>query len=296
MFDSVHFDLTPYAGFDMDAYVRRTHCSWSHNGWQSLLVQRFDHVAEVEAMALPAVADVHLILPVAGRAVMESSDGGRWHRRTWAPERLEMAVPHRPAVRRYRAERSMSSVQVHLPHGTVDRVATQLGCRGLDMEAVAASVAVGDPLLTAMMRALSTRDETDELYAESAAEFMAVHLLTRHARTPVPPDRVLRDRRVQRVVAVMRDRLADPLTLADLAVEVHLSPYHLLRVFKETTGETPHRFLTRLRITEAQRLLRDTDLALADIAARCGFAGPGSFSTTFLRHVGVRPSAYRDAG
>jgi AraC family transcriptional regulator len=91
----------------------------------------------------------------------------------------------------------------------------------------------------------------------------------------------------------MRERLADPLTLADIAAEVHLSVYHFIRVFREATGETPHRFLTRLRIEQARRLLAGTDLTIERIAERCGFASPGSLSSAFRAHVGVRPSAYR---
>ncbi|MEE2055221.1 helix-turn-helix transcriptional regulator [Nocardiopsis tropica] len=94
-------------------------------------------------------------------------------------------------------------------------------------------------------------------------------------------------------VAFMRDRLAEPLTLADVADEVRLSAFHLVRVFRRATGETPHRYLTRLRIEKARRLLRDTDLTVARIAPLCGFSEAGALSTAFLRHTGVRPSVYR---
>ncbi|WP_040816291.1 helix-turn-helix domain-containing protein [Nocardia concava] len=83
--------------------------------------------------------------------------------------------------------------------------------------------------------------------------------------------------------------------MAELAAEVHLSVYHLVRVLRDSTGQTPHRFLTRLRIEEAKRLLRGTDLPLDRIAQWCGFATPGALSTAFLRHTGVRPSAYRNS-
>ncbi len=77
VFPTTRFDLTPYVGFDMDRYVRRTYCSWEVAGWQSLLVQGFEHVAVVEEMELPGTADLHLVLPVAGRAVMETRSDGR---------------------------------------------------------------------------------------------------------------------------------------------------------------------------------------------------------------------------
>ncbi|WP_206505525.1 helix-turn-helix domain-containing protein [Streptomyces chrestomyceticus] len=295
VFDSVHFDLQPYAGFAMDSYVRRTYCSWEDTGWQSLLVQRFHHVPVVESMELPAAADLHLILPVAGRAVLETRADGRWQRRTWAPGQLELAVPDRSVLRRYRADGPMRSVQVHIPRGTVERTAAQLGSREVDYESMAASVATGDPLLVEAIRAVGSAEEAGDLYAEASAAFLAVHLLTRHSRTQGRQAPAREDARVRAAIAFMRERLAEPLTLADVADEVHLSVFHLVRVFRRATGQTPHRYLTQLRVEEAKRLLRETGFTVARIAPLCGFADSGALSTAFLRHTGVRPSAYRNS-
>ncbi|MEV7548515.1 AraC family transcriptional regulator [Amycolatopsis sp. NPDC089917] len=294
VFDSERFDLQPYTGFDMSRYVRRTYCSWEDSGWESLLVQRFDHVPAAEDMRLPAVADLHLVLPLSGKAVMETRGEGGWERHRWEPGRLELAVPGRPVLRRYRGDESMRSLQVHLPGTTVTSIADRLGGRAVDHEAMAASVAGGDPLLGELVRAVGDAREDDDLYAESAAAFLTVHLLTRHGRKPSPPDAGREDKRVRAAVTMMRERLAEPLSLAEIAGEAHLSVYHFIRVFKEKTGETPHRFLAGLRIEEARRLLRGTDLPIARIAGRCGFATPGALSAAFLRHTGSRPSEYRN--
>ncbi|RZQ63431.1 helix-turn-helix domain-containing protein [Amycolatopsis suaedae] len=294
VFDSARFDLQPYTGFDMARYVRRTYCSWESAGWQSLLVQRFDHVAVAEDMAMPGAADLHLILPLAGRAVMETRCGGRVTRRLWAPGRLDMGIPGQPSVRGYRADGPMCSLQMHIPRDTVDSTAARLGGREVDFEAMAASLDAGDPLVEEVIRGVGAAGDADDLYAESAAAFLATHLLVRHSRLRAP--RTTReDARVRVAVAIMRERMADSLTLADIAAEVHLSVYHFVRTFKDVTGQTPYRFLTRLRIEEAKRLLRDTDLPIAQIAARCGFASPGALSTAFTRHTGTRPSAYRNS-
>lgn len=293
VFDSARFDLQPYAGFDTARYVRRTYCSWEHAGWRSLLVQRFDHVPVVEDMVMPAAADLHLVLPIAGRAVMETRRDGRVVRHEWAPGRLDMGIPDQPFVRGYRGDGAMRSLQVHVPRDTIDATAARLGGPAVDFEAMAASLDVGDPLAEAVVRAVATGD-ADDLYAESAAAFLATHLLTRHARLPALAS-TREDTRVRAAVAIMRDRLAEPLTLADIACEVHLSVYHLVRVFRAATGQTPYRYLTRLRIEEAKRFLRATDLPLSQIALRCGFASPGALSTAFTRHTGARPSVYRNS-
>ncbi len=295
VFDSTRLDLQPYAGFDMARYVRRTYCSWADAGWESLLVQRFEHVPVAEEMALPAAADLHLVLPVGRSAVMETRRGGRWGRTPWTPGRVELMLPDQPAVRRYRATGVLDSVQVHIPRDTVDATAAQLGGAAVDFDALAASLTAGDPLVEEIIRAVGGAGAADDLYAESAAAFLTMQLLTRHTRRSARAAPTRENARVRAVVAAMRERLAEPVTLADLAGEVHLSVYHLVRVFKEATGETPYRYLTRLRIDEAKRLLRGTELTIAQIAGRCGFADPAALSTAFLRHTGTRPSAYRDS-
>jgi AraC family transcriptional regulator len=259
-----------------------------------LLVQKLVHAPVVEDMLCSSTADVHLILAEAGRTLMEKRVGERRTRYNWVPGRLEMSIPDQTDTRSYRAAGPLRSAQVHIPRGTVERLADELGGRAVDYERMAASVEAGDPLLEQAIRTLAVADEKDDLYAESAATFMAAHLLTHHSGRPGRPIPVREDARIRKAIAVMRGRLAEPLTLAGIADEVYLSVYHFVRVFKEATGETPHRFLTRLRVEEAQRLLRGSDLSIAKIASRCGFASPGALSTAFLRHTGMRPSAYRN--
>jgi AraC family transcriptional regulator len=295
VFQAENFETRPYVGFETDRYARRTSCSWEDLGWRSLLVQRFTHAPVAEDMVLMGSPDVHLVLVETGRATIETRVDAQRSRHYLAPGTLGLNPLNRPTVCSYRAEGALRSVHLHVPRVTIERTAEQLGARAVDYESMDASVRAGDPFLEAAMRTLSGSIEVGDLYAESAAAFLAVHLVSHHSgrrvRTLSP---VREDARVRAVIALMRERLAEPLTLAEIADDVYLSVFHLVRVFKEATGETPYRFLTRLRVEEAQRLLLTTDLSIAEIAPRCGFASPGALSTAFLRHVGVRPSAYRN--
>jgi AraC family transcriptional regulator len=292
VFDSPDFDLEPYAHSGTEDFVRRTYCSWDEAGWRSLLVQRFTHRRQVDHLPLPGVSDLHLVLCTAGSAEMRVYRDGKPVRRRWAPGRLELMVPRQPTVWRYCAKSVLQTVQVHIPWRAVAQAADQLGVRPPDFEAVSAHLSAGDALVEHVVRSLPAARDAGDGYAESAAAFLAVHLLTQgqgQGQVLPGPERVA----VRKAVAVMRDRLADPLMLADIAAEVHLSVYHFIRVFREATGETPHRFLTRLRVEQAQRLLADTSLTLAQIADRCGFSSPAALSSAFLAQAGVRPSAYR---
>lgn len=94
-----------------------------------------------------------------------------------------------------------------------------------------------------------------------------------------------------------RDYLAagfgEPLRLHDAAREACLSPYHYQRMFRRTFGESPHEFLTRLRMDEAKRLLARDQLAVTDVCFAVGYESLGSFSTRFRSLVGQSPSEYQ---
>jgi len=99
--------------------------------------------------------------------------------------------------------------------------------------------------------------------------------------------------RLCRVRDLLRDQLAQPLTLADCAEDVDLSPWHLHRAFRAAFGETPHAYLTRVRIDRATRLLALTGRPVTEVCFEVGFTSLGSFSTLFKRHTGWSPAAYR---
>jgi len=83
------------------------------------------------------------------------------------------------------------------------------------------------------------------------------------------------------------------LTLEDLAREAGLSSNHLLRMFKQVFGATPHQYLTARRLERARYLLAHTDQPVTEICLSVGFASLGAFSWLFRRRVGVSPAAYR---
>ena len=92
----------------------------------------------------------------------------------------------------------------------------------------------------------------------------------------------------------MMDRAyADALDIEWLARSVNLSRAHFIRSFRETFGETPHRYLQRRRLERAMMLLRETDRPVTEICLDVGFTSLGTFSRTFRDIVGEPPTAYR---
>ncbi|MEU7872634.1 AraC family transcriptional regulator [Dactylosporangium sp. NPDC049140] len=283
------FDMGGYAGLGLERLVDRSLSSWSHPGWRALLVQRFAHPAAVEELVLPPSTDRHLWLVTAGAGRMHVDTGSGWRTAPIAPGRLGFAVPGVATRVRYETTEPMRTVQVHLPADAIERAAASLG---VPASAVVRSERDGGAFLGAMLTSLASAAEAglDGLYADTAAEFLAVHLVTAGAGPAGHTGR--EDARVRAAIAYMRERLDQPVRLADLAAHVRLSPFHFLRVFKRTTGETPARHLQRMRIAHATRLLA-AGMTVSQVARRCGFGSPGHLSAAYLRATGVRPSAHR---
>jgi len=98
---------------------------------------------------------------------------------------------------------------------------------------------------------------------------------------------------VERVVCHMKAHLDDPLDLDQIAPIAAISKFHLVRVFDEVTGTTPHHFLACLRMQRAKELLLTSDLSITEICLEVGYASLGSFSKTFSGLVGVPPQEFR---
>ena len=99
--------------------------------------------------------------------------------------------------------------------------------------------------------------------------------------------------RLRRVTEFIDDNLARALPLAELSAEAHMSQYHFARLFKESTGLPPHRFVVRRRIERACELLEQGQLSIDAIAHAVGFRTRSHFSMMFHRLTGSPPTVYR---
>jgi AraC-like DNA-binding protein len=104
------------------------------------------------------------------------------------------------------------------------------------------------------------------------------------------------EKAVARAIATMRSDFAEDITVEDLARSALFSKFHFTRVFRRTTGVSPARFLSAVRLEEAKRLLQSTSLSIAEISRHVGYHSVGTFSTRFTCSVGLPPTAYRRLG
>ena len=99
--------------------------------------------------------------------------------------------------------------------------------------------------------------------------------------------------RLLRARDAMDRAYAQPVDVPALARIACVSRAHFIRTFRETFGETPHRYLQRRRVERSMWLLRETDRCVTDICLDVGFTSLGTFSRTFREIVGQSPVAYR---
>ena len=100
-------------------------------------------------------------------------------------------------------------------------------------------------------------------------------------------------RAVRRVIAVMRERHAESLSLKQLSDVAISSPFHFNRVFREVTGLPPGRFLAAIRMQVAKQLLLTTRRSVTNICFSVGYSSLGTFTAHFAQYVGASPSRFR---
>jgi AraC-like DNA-binding protein len=100
-------------------------------------------------------------------------------------------------------------------------------------------------------------------------------------------------RRLCRARDLLREPREPSPSIADLAREVQISPFHFIRQFEAVFGLTPRQFRIQTRLDAAKRLLAMGHHSVTDVCMEVGFSSLGSFSFLFSERIGEAPSAYR---
>lgn len=101
------------------------------------------------------------------------------------------------------------------------------------------------------------------------------------------------ERAVHRVISTFRERLDQNISLKEMAEVAYMSQYHFNRTFRRITGLPPCRFLTKLRVEAATRMLLDTDNTVTEICLDVGYSSLGTFIRRFSHFLGISPTTLR---
>ena len=100
-------------------------------------------------------------------------------------------------------------------------------------------------------------------------------------------------RKVERSISYMVEHLNQPLQVSTLAAQANVSPSHFFALFKQRTGCPPMDYFTRLRMSQARRILDSTSASVKEVAAALGYDDPFYFSRVFKSVNKIPPSEYR---
>ncbi len=154
-------------------------------------------------------------------------------------------------------------------------------------------VRVDDPWAQASVSALhaSLAQGVGRLERETRLTWTLAQLLARYGEARGLPALTRERQAVARARRYIDEHFAEGVSLAELAAHVSLSPYHLLRAFRDEIGLPPHAYLETVRIRQAERLIA-AGKPLAEVSAETGFSSQSHLTQRFRKIIGVTPGQY----
>ena len=152
-----------------------------------------------------------------------------------------------------------------------------------------------------VLNELSEQTATSRMVAEMSSLMLATRLIQNYV------DRNLIDRitgaarsldhaRMRRVLDYIDQNLEEEFTINDLAQVAHLSVFHFARMFANTIGMPPQRYVSQRRLEAAKKMIGAGRLPLSEIAFRSGFSSQASFTRAFRRATNMTPGEFRQHG
>jgi len=167
------------------------------------------------------------------------------------------------------------------------------------IELIPRFMTVQDALIQGIFSTLKAELETGgfggNLLVDSLKTALAIHLLRNYCNTSPKLSSYgdgLPWAKLTLVTEYINAHLHEELKLTEIAAIAQISPYHFLRLFKQSMGVTPHQYILQSRIEQAKYLLQSSDLSIADIALRVGFCDQSHLTRCFKRILGLTPKQF----
>jgi AraC family transcriptional regulator len=147
-----------------------------------------------------------------------------------------------------------------------------------------------------IQREIQTADWGNQLYLDSLANLLAIHLLRNYTSQPLTrskPKAKLRELALNQVLDYIDAHLEQEIQLSDLAQIANFNPCYFTSLFKRSMGISPWQYVMQQRVERAKQLLKHHNHSLSEIAAQCGFNHQSHFTYQFRKLTGVTPKTYR---
>ncbi|MBX7484104.1 helix-turn-helix domain-containing protein [Qipengyuania qiaonensis] len=249
-------------------------------------------------MSRPAVSDIVLVEDMLGSSRVRGNLGGGRFDVTSRKGTLALAAPNFPTTVINEERQRLRTLAFPLAQWqhVLDEAAD--GRFSFDTSCIYGQVFESPAIRTAVRNLWAFCEDEgapSRLLARAAGcEILAE--LSRMGGTPFAPTKGgLAPWAQRRSLDLMHARLAEDVSLDELAAEAQLSPFHFARMFKQSLGVPPRVYLTRLRVEKACELLEQTDLPITQIAFEVGYSSNQVLARVFLKHMRMSPSDFRRA-
>lgn len=271
--------------------------------WNGIEVMRA--LLPFHEMRVPALASHTVVLNLGRPYKLRGAIDGRVHEGDFRKGSAKVVSAGVPSEWNWRSEGQLDVLHLSLTAAFAEGVALETGVDPDRLE-ILNGVGLRDPRIeqvgASLLSELRTGGLGGRLFAESLTNVLAVHLLRHHSslgrgavRRAAREDAAggPNGRALKRATDYVGDNLASDLSLGGIARAANLSPRHLSRLFKESTGLSPHQYVIRRRVERAKSLLGSTDLTVGEVARMCGFSHQSHLAFHARRLLGVPPAALR---
>ncbi|MEL7245796.1 MAG: AraC family transcriptional regulator [Cyanobacteria bacterium J06573_2] len=261
--------------------------------WQGLRVeQQYLPASETPEMtSIGHLVCVHLSAPLS----VDYQQNDKWQNCLMKPGDLFL-IPD-GASHAARWEEAGELLVIALEADLINKIAPE-AVKGKNIEIIRAQ-AQSDGLIANI--ALAFKEELEsggcggELYRDTLTSALVARLLRNYSATPTTCEAKgrLGKRKLNLVLDYIQAHIAEEITLSQMAKIADLSPFHFSRIFKESVGVSPNRYVNYCRVEKAKRLLEQQQISISQISAACGYSNPSYFIRQFRKIMGVTPKVYR---
>lgn len=261
--------------------------------WQDLRVEQ-QYLPASETPQMTSIGDlicVHLSAPL----LVEYQETDKWRNCLMKPGDLFIIPDGASHAARWQEEGE--AIIMALEPDLISKIAPE-AVKEQKVELIRAK-GQSDGLITNI--ALAFKEELEsggsggKLYRDSLTNALVAKLLRSHSVTYATYEPVggLSKRKLNQVIDYVQAHLTEEISLTQMAGVAGLSQFHFSRMFKESVGISPNRYVNNCRVEKAKLLLMQEQLAINKISAACGYKNPSYFIRQFRKITGVTPKVYQ---
>ena len=269
--------------------------SSAHIPWEGVLLEEHSHASQETQLRQPR--SVFLALHTGASIRQEWRRDGKFHTTVTTPGSVHLLTPG-PEQSLAHSD-PLDCIVLSFEPSYIHRALED--SRGSENIELMERYALEDPQIERLIRALHAETKagapTGRLFGESIVTALAVYLAQRYSSSPLALHSYrggMPRTRLKRVLEYIAAKLHEELSLEALAEIAGMNLYYFSRLFRQSTGLSPHRYVLDQRIRRAQHFLRTSDMTILETSVRTGFADQGHFTKVFRRFVGLSPTEYRN--